>query len=49
MNWDAGLTSAIGGNFSLSTTFSLKYDHAPLPAVKELDTSTAVSLVYQLL
>ncbi len=49
LNWDAGLTSAIGGNFSLSTTFSLKYDHAPLPAVKELDTSTAVSLVYQLL
>jgi putative salt-induced outer membrane protein len=49
LNWDTGLTSSIGGNFSLNTTFSLKYDHAPLPGVKELDTSTAVSLVYQLL
>jgi putative salt-induced outer membrane protein len=49
LNWDVGLTSAIGGDFSLNTTFALKYDHAPLPGVKELDTSTAVSLVYQLL
>jgi len=49
LNWDAGLTSAIGGDFSLNTTFGLKYDHHPLPGVKELDTSTAVSLVYQLL
>ncbi|MBK7580402.1 MAG: DUF481 domain-containing protein [Myxococcales bacterium] len=49
LNWDVGLSSAIGGDFSLATTFSLKYDHAPLPGVKELDTVTAVSLVYTLL
>jgi putative salt-induced outer membrane protein len=49
LNWDAGLSSKIGGAFSLATTFSLKYDHAPLPGVKELDTTTALSLVYQLL
>ena len=49
LNWDVGLSSAIGGDFSLATTFSLKYDHAPLPAVKKIDTVTAVSLVYTLL
>jgi putative salt-induced outer membrane protein YdiY len=49
LNWDAGVTSKIGGNFSLATTFSLKYDHHPLPAVEKLDTVTALSLVYQLL
>jgi len=49
LNWDAALTSQIAGNFSLSTTFSLKYDHNPLPEVETLDTVTAISLVYQLL
>lgn len=49
LNWDVGLTSQIGGAFSLATTFSLRYDHDPLPGVKELDTTTAVSLVYQFL
>lgn len=46
LNWDVGLSSSIGGDFSLATTFSLKYDHHPLPAVKELDTVTALNLVY---
>ncbi|MFO0565410.1 MAG: DUF481 domain-containing protein [Polyangiaceae bacterium] len=49
LNWDVGLSSAIGGDFSLATTFSLKYDHAPLPGVKELDTVTAINLVYTLM
>jgi putative salt-induced outer membrane protein len=49
LNWDVGLTSKIGGNFSLATTFTLKYDHNPLGPVKNTDTMTAVSLVYQLL
>lgn len=49
LNWDVGLSSAIGGDFSLATTFSLKYDHHPLPGVKELDTVTAINLVYTLL
>lgn len=47
LNWDAGLTSSIGGNFSVATTFSLKYDNNPLPGVRDTDTVTAVSLVYK--
>jgi putative salt-induced outer membrane protein len=49
LNYDAGLSSKIGGNFSLATTFSLRYDHNPLPGIKNTDTQTAVSLVYTLL
>jgi putative salt-induced outer membrane protein len=49
LNWDAGLNSKIAGNFSLATTFSLRYDHNPAIGVKNTDTITAVSLVYQLL
>lgn len=49
MNWDLGVTSAIGSKFSLATTFSLRYDHTPLPGVKNTDTVTSVNLVYQLL
>lgn len=49
LNWDASLTSKIGNNFSLASTFSLKYDHNPLPGVRRTDTMTAISLVYQLL
>ncbi|MCC6667593.1 MAG: DUF481 domain-containing protein [Polyangiaceae bacterium] len=49
LNWDVGLSSSLGGSFSLATTFSLKYDHTPLPGVKELDTVTALNLVYTLL
>lgn len=49
LNWDVGLTSQLAGNFSLATTFSLRYDHNPLPAVKTTDTMTAISLVYTLL
>jgi putative salt-induced outer membrane protein len=49
VNGDASLTSKIGGKFSLATTFSLKYDNNPLPKVRPTDTTTSVSLVYQLL
>ncbi len=48
-NWDAAINSSIGGRFSFATTFSLRYDHAPLPGVKNTDTITAVNLVYTLL
>jgi putative salt-induced outer membrane protein YdiY len=48
-NWDAGLNSALSNSFSFSTTFSLRYDHAPLPGVRNTDTITAVNLVYSLL
>jgi putative salt-induced outer membrane protein len=49
LNWDLGLTSSIAGNLSLATTFSLRYDHNPLPDIEKTDYTTAVSLVYQLL
>jgi putative salt-induced outer membrane protein len=49
LNWDLGLTSALSSKFSLSTTFNLRYDNAPLPSIKNTDTITAVNLVYQLL
>lgn len=49
LNWDNALSSKIGGNFSLATTFTLKYDHKPLPGIRTTDTMTAVSLVYTLL
>lgn len=49
LNLDAGLTSAIGSGFSLATTFTLEYDHNPLPNIRTTDTVTAVSIVYQLL
>ena len=49
LNWDLGLNSALSNAFSIATTFSLRYDHHPLPSIKRTDTVTAVSLVYQLL
>jgi putative salt-induced outer membrane protein len=49
LNWDLGITSSIGGNFSIATTLNLRYDHNPLPGVKNTDVTSAVSLVYQLL
>ncbi len=49
LNYDAGLNSSIGSGFSVATTFSLKYDHNPLPNVEKTDTVTAVSLVYKLM
>lgn len=49
LNWDLGVTTKVGGNFSLASTFSLKYDNNPLPGVRSTDTTTAMSIVYQLL
>ncbi len=49
LNWDAALNSSIGSGFSVATTFSLRFDNNPLPAVVKTDTVTAVSLVYKLL
>jgi putative salt-induced outer membrane protein len=48
LNWDVGLNAALSERFSLATTFSLKYDHHPLPGVKKTDTLTAVNLSYTL-
>jgi putative salt-induced outer membrane protein YdiY len=49
INWDLGINSRIGGNFSLATTLNLRYDHNPLPGIKTTDVTSALSLVYQLL
>jgi putative salt-induced outer membrane protein len=49
LNWDLGLTSNISSRFSVATTFSLRYDHAPLPGIKKTDTATAINLVYSLI
>lgn len=49
LSWDVGLSSSISTAFSLATTFSLRYDHNPLPGVENTDTVTALNLVYTLL
>ncbi len=49
LNWDVGLSSSINDALSLAATFSLRYDHEPLPGIEELDTVTALSLVYRLM
>ena len=49
MNGFVGLTSQIGGDFSIATVFNLKYDNNPLPGVKNTDIITSISLVYSLL
>ncbi|MEO8905369.1 MAG: DUF481 domain-containing protein, partial [Polyangiaceae bacterium] len=48
-NWDIGLSAAIATRFALATTFSLRYDNAPLAGIKSTDTLTALNLVYTLL
>jgi putative salt-induced outer membrane protein len=49
LNWDLGLSSKIAGNFSMATTFSVKYDNNPLPEIEKTDIVTAINLVYGLL
>ncbi len=49
LNWDSALSSQIGGNFSVATSLSVRYDNAPLPTKESTDVLTAVSLVYTLL
>jgi len=47
VNWDAAITVQIRKALSFSTTFTLRYDNAPLPGIRRLDTITAVSLLYK--
>lgn len=49
LNWDLGVSSKLGGSFSMATTVSVKYDHNPLPEVERTDVVTAINLVYGLL
>ena len=47
VNWDAAVTVQVMKALSFSTTFTLRYDNAPLPTIRRLDTITAVSLLYK--
>ncbi len=49
INWDISLSSAIAGKLSVANTFSLRYDHNPLPGIKTTDAIESVSLVYTLM
>jgi putative salt-induced outer membrane protein len=52
-NWrllaDIGINATLSGKLSLSTTLTVRYDHNPLPEIKNTDTIESVSLVYTLL
>ena len=37
----------IGKRFAFATTFTLRYDNAPLPGIRRLDTITSFSLVFR--
>ncbi len=47
--WNAGLTSNVNDAFAVATTFTLEYDHDPLPGIENTDAITAVSVVYSFL
>lgn len=47
VNWEAALTTSLTKHFLFAATFTLRYDNAPLPGVKRLDTITAFNLVYR--
>jgi len=49
VNGDMVVTSKFTASFSLATSFLLRYDSKPLPGKQNLDTITAVNLVYTLL
>jgi putative salt-induced outer membrane protein len=49
VNWDISLQSAIAGKLSIANTFTLRYDHNPLPGIKTTDAIESVSLVYTLM
>jgi putative salt-induced outer membrane protein len=46
LNFDASLTTQLNQDFSIATTFSLKYDNNPLPGVEKTDMILALNLVY---
>jgi putative salt-induced outer membrane protein len=49
LNGDIVLNAKLTKTFSLATSFSFKYDGGALPGKKDIDTTTALSLVYTLL
>jgi putative salt-induced outer membrane protein len=46
INYDALFAANVGGGLALGLGFSARYDHAPLPGKKTLDTATTMSLIY---
>jgi putative salt-induced outer membrane protein len=48
LNWVNTLTASISTSFALAAGFTLRYDHNPLPGIKDLDTITTMNLVYTL-
>lgn len=46
--FDAGLKSNIGGKFAIATTYTMRYENAPLPNVERSDSIASVNLVYTL-
>jgi putative salt-induced outer membrane protein len=49
LNWDNAVSTQLWGRLSLAVTFTLRYENNPLPAVRRLDTITAMNLVFRLL
>ena len=46
VNYDALFAANVGGGLALGLGFTARYDHAPLPGKKTLDTATTMSLIY---
>jgi putative salt-induced outer membrane protein YdiY len=46
LNYDALFAADLGAGLSLGFGVNVRYDHAPLPGKKNLDTATTVSLIY---
>jgi putative salt-induced outer membrane protein len=46
VNYDAALTAQLNQDFSIATTFALKFDNNPLPGVEKTDMIVALNLVY---
>jgi putative salt-induced outer membrane protein len=46
LNFDALLAAKVGGGLAFGVGFSARFDNAPLPGKKDLDTSTTLSLIY---
>ncbi len=46
VNFDALFAAKVGGGLALGLGFGLRYDHAPLPGILELDTQSTLSLIY---
>lgn len=46
LNYDAALTAQLNQDFSIATTFALKFDNNPLPGVEKTDMILALNLVY---